>query len=204
MNFHLPFLRYSALLISDRETNAPTMKINQHNFWVFGYGSLMWRPDFPHIDAQRARVHGYHRSLCALSTGHRGTKDKPSLIVGLDRGGACIGRAYRVAPKQTEEVADYLRSREMKSGVYEPHHITIVLPTGEKTKALTYAVCRSSPLYTRKLPFGRQVELVLQGQGMSGTGLEYLESMVAHLDEMGISCEQLRAVLKQALIQHRS
>ncbi|MGY8990301.1 MAG: gamma-glutamylcyclotransferase [Rhodospirillales bacterium] len=58
--------------------NAPIMKMDQHNFWVFGYGSLMWRPDFPHIDAQRARVHGYHRSLCALSTGHRGTKDKPT------------------------------------------------------------------------------------------------------------------------------
>jgi cation transport regulator ChaC len=91
----------------------------------------------------------------------------------------------------------------MKSGVYEPRHIMIILPTGEKTQALTYAVCRTSPLYTRKLPFERQVELVLQGKGMSGTGLEYLESMVAHLDDMGIPCERLSAVLNQALIVYR-
>ena len=162
----------------------------------------MWRPDFPHIDAQRALVYGYHRSLCALSTGHRGTKDKPSLIVGLDRGGTCLGRAYRIAPAQTDEVAAYLHSREMKSGVYEPRYITINLPNGEKTQAVTYAVCRTSPLYTRKLPLKRQVELVLQGKGVSGTGLDYLTSMVTHLDEMNIPCEQLRAVLKQALIAH--
>lgn len=176
----------------------------QPEFWVFGYGSLMWRPDFPYIDAQRVLVHGYHRTLCALSTGHRGTKEKPSLIVGLDRGGSCLGRGYLVAPKDVENVRAYLRGREQKSGVYEPRHITINLNDGRKYQALTFAVCRTSPLYTGKLPFERQVELVLQGNGRSGTGLEYLQSMVEHLDEMNIPCEKLRAVLKQAHIQNTS
>ncbi len=179
------------------------MAHDHNNFWVFGYGSLMWRPDFPHIDAQGALVYGYHRSLCALSTGHRGTRKRPSLIVGLDRGGTCLGRAYRVAPERAEEVAAYLQGREMKSGVYEPRHLTVNLSNGQKTTALTYAVCRESPLYTGKLPLERQVELVLQGKGASGTGLGYLESMVAHLDEMNIPCKHLRAVLQNARIANR-
>jgi len=179
------------------------MKHDRNNFWVFGYGSLMWRPDFPYIEAQRVRVFGYHRALCALSTGHRGTLDRPSLIVGLDRGGTCLGQAYHVAPEHVDDVAAYLQSREMKSGVYEPRQVTINLAHGLKTSALTYAVCRESPLYTGKLPIERQAELVLQGKGVSGTGLDYLKSMVAHLDEMNIPCEHFRAVLQHTQTVNR-
>ncbi|MEQ8195978.1 MAG: gamma-glutamylcyclotransferase [Rhodospirillales bacterium] len=174
------------------------MTRNAEDFWVFGYGSLMWRPDFPFEHAGCALVRGYHRALCALSPRARGTREKPGLVVGLDRGGACLGRAFRVAPHRVEEVTAYLHRRELKSGLYRPKHVDFTLRDGSRGRAYTFVIQRESPLYTGKIPLERQIELILQGHGDFGSSLEYLENTVAHLEEMEIPCETLRAVLEQA------
>ena len=94
------------------------------DIWVFGYGSLMWRPDFPHVETRPARLRGYHRALCVLSTRYRGTKARPGLVLGLDRGGSCVGRAFRVAARDADRVLAILHEREMLNRVYNPRWLT--------------------------------------------------------------------------------
>ena len=89
------------------------------DLWVFGYGSLMWRPGFPHFEAQPARLKGAHRALCVYSVVHRGTHcSKPGLVLGLDQGGACHGVAFRVDQGAEDKTVAYLREREQVTDVY--------------------------------------------------------------------------------------
>ncbi|HET7413468.1 MAG TPA: gamma-glutamylcyclotransferase, partial [Pararhizobium sp.] len=89
------------------------------DFWVFGYGSLMWRPGFDFIEASEARAFGFRRSLCVRSHVHRGTPERPGLVLGLDFGGSCRGMAFRVASENQAAVMAYLRARELVTHVYE-------------------------------------------------------------------------------------
>ena len=106
------------------------MRAAGHDLWVFGYGSLMWRPGFRHAERAPAVVTGYHRAFCIASTLHRGTRARPGLVLGLDRGGACAGIAYRVAAADAAWVLDYLRERELVYGVYRETWVTAEL-TGD-------------------------------------------------------------------------
>src|ERR1700757_859148 len=97
--------------------------VAEHEFpdgdlWVFGYGSLIWRPGFDYLEARRAKLIGEHRSLCVYSFVHRGTPEKPGLVLGLDRGGACRGIAFRIAGKHRAATIAYLREREQVTPVY--------------------------------------------------------------------------------------
>src|SRR5690606_16489729 len=89
-----------------------------HDLWVFGYGSLMWRPGFVYEEVRRATLVGYRRCFCIYSTHHRGSSARPVLVLGLDRGGACHGMAFRVEAEQRREVLAYLGGREQINGVY--------------------------------------------------------------------------------------
>ncbi len=86
--------------------------------WIFGYGSLMWRPGFEFESQAHARIRGFHRSLCVYSLHHRGTEALPGLVLGLDRGGSCVGVAFQIAPSKWEATLAYLRAREQVSQVY--------------------------------------------------------------------------------------
>ena len=97
--------------------NSPA-PVSDHDLWVFGYGSLMWRPGFDFIEQRQARLIGEHRALCVYSFDHRGTPEKPGLVLGLDRGGACRGIAFRVEAGKRDATIAYLREREQTTGVY--------------------------------------------------------------------------------------
>ena len=83
------------------------------DLWVFGYGSLMWNPGFAHAEARPARVYGYHRAFCLYSEHYRGTEARPGLVLGLNRGGSCRGRAFRVPAHDADAAMEYLIAREM-------------------------------------------------------------------------------------------
>jgi cation transport protein ChaC len=154
--------------------------------WVFGYGSLMWRPGFPFVERRHAQVHGYHRSLCVLSHVHRGTPEKPGLVLGLDRGGRCHGVAFRVDASETEATVQYLREREQVTSVYLERVLPVRLDDGQSVQALAYVVDRAHSQYAGRLPDADLLTLVRQGHGLSGANADYVQSTHEHLLAMGV------------------
>jgi glutathione-specific gamma-glutamylcyclotransferase len=166
------------------------------DFWVFGYGSLMWRPGFEFVEQVPARLNGLHRSLCVYSHVHRGTPDCTRLVLGLDRGGRCRGIAFRVDAARRDPTLAYLRAREQATMVYlESERFVELLDGSERrVRALCYVVDRSHPQYAGALPVDRQLECVLRGTGRSGTNVDYVLNTLAHLAEMGIVDRPLEAL----------
>jgi glutathione-specific gamma-glutamylcyclotransferase len=157
------------------------------DLWVFGYGSLMWRPGFPFLERRHAHLHGYHRALCVFSHVHRGTPEKPGLVLGLDRGGRCHGVAFRVAAAEAEETVRYLREREQVTSVYLERRLPVQLGDGERVPALAYVVERRHPQYAGRLAREELLRLVRQGVGVSGANPDYVRSTHRHLLEMGVT-----------------
>ena len=155
--------------------------------WVFGYGSLMWRPGFEHSDRQRAKIHGFHRAFCVYSHVHRGTRERPGLVLGLDNGGSCRGVAYEVAPHDARATVEYLIRREMVTRVYMPRWVPATLADGRRIRAHTYTAAHNHTQYAGKLALEEAARLIRHGVGRSGENPEYLFSAVRHLDELGIA-----------------
>src|SRR5579863_4521013 len=117
------------------------------DLWVFGYGSLMWRPGFAFVERRPAIVRGYHRALCVYSHVHRGTPESPGLVLGLDRGGSCKGVAFRVREEDALATVAYLRQGEQVTLVYRELHLRAQLDDGRGVTALSYAVDRTHGQY---------------------------------------------------------
>jgi cation transport protein ChaC len=146
----------------------------------------MWRPGFPFVERRYGLIHGYHRSLCVLSHVHRGTPERPGLVLGLDRGGCCHGVAFRIAAEETAETVHYLREREQVTGVYRERHLPVRLDDARRITALAYVVDRAHPQYAGRLPDTELLRLVRQGEGVSGPNTDYVRSTYEHLEEMGV------------------
>ena len=164
------------------------------DFWVFGYGSLMWRPGFAHSETVRARLYGYRRSLCVRSYVHRGTPERPGLVLGLEQGGSCIGLAYRVPLDLREEVLAYLRDRELMTSVYVERSLPVRLADGSSVAALCYVVDRSHVQYAGRLDEAEAASIVSGAVGQSGRNEDYVMSTVAHLEALGIRDHWMEAV----------
>jgi glutathione-specific gamma-glutamylcyclotransferase len=156
------------------------------DLWVFGYGSLMWRPGFAYLERHPARLIGYHRALCVLSHVHRGTPERPGLVLGLDRGGSCRGVAFRVAAEAAASTRDYLRAREQVTAVYRDRELEVRLEGGRRVRALTYLVARDHPQYAGRLADEELLRLVRQGLGVSGANPDYVRATSEHLVAMGV------------------
>jgi cation transport protein ChaC len=170
------------------------------DLWVFGYGSLMWRTGFDFLERRRARLIGAHRALCVYSHVHRGTPEKPGLVLGLDRGGSCQGVAFRVAAKNARDTISYLQERELVTKVYKEtlRPVDLLDAQTERVRALCYLVDRSHPQYAGELRMEQQLQLVRQGHGHSGANCDYVIETVKHLRELGIhdaSLEHMAAKL---------
>jgi glutathione-specific gamma-glutamylcyclotransferase len=155
------------------------------DLWIFGYGSLMWHPGFPHCAQESTLLRGWHRSFCVYSHSYRGTPEKPGLVLGLDRGGSCRGMAFRVRASEVETAMEYLWEREMKGGVYELRRLPVEMPAG-RGEAYAFVVRRSHPNYAGRLPVDETARLILQGIGGRGPCRDYLANTVRQLEELGL------------------
>ena len=176
---------------------VPADEHEHRDLWVFGYGSLMWRPGFDYLERIPARVRGLHRALCVFSYVHRGTPEHPGLVFGLDRGGMCHGRMFRVKPEHAAEVAEKLHQREMVTGVYEPRWLRVWLEDDRIATALAYVADRKHPQYAGKLEIPEIARRIRLAIGRTGSNVEYLRNTVLHLEEMGIHEGVLHRVLRQ-------
>lgn len=168
--------------------------------WVFGYGSLMWQPGFAFEEHARAMLQGFHRSLCIYSVIHRGTTDRPGLVLGLDDGGSCEGIAFRIPDRQAAGTLCYLRAREQGTAVYiESKQQVALLDGSERTVgALCFVADRAHPQYAGRLSMEDQARLVAHASGKSGENVEYVQRTWEHLVELGIDDHGLGTVLALA------
>ncbi len=169
------------------------------DFWVFAYGSLMWNPGFPHLEARPVRLIGYHRAFCLYSEHYRGTLERPGLVLGLDRGGSCLGRAYKVSAADGPEVARYLDDREMLGGAYDPRWVEVRFEDGRRVSAYAYVIDRACPYYAGRLDADSLAEIIAHAAGERGSNLDYLVNTVRHLDELGIAETALHDILERVL-----
>jgi glutathione-specific gamma-glutamylcyclotransferase len=152
--------------------------------WIFGYGSLMWDPGFAFVEARPALLRGYHRSFCVYSHRYRGTPERPGLVLGLDRGGACKGVAYCVPAVDAPQALHYLWEREMANRTYHMCEVGLATPKGGVT-ARTFIVDRRHRSYAGRLSLEETARLILQGIGNRGPCRQYLENTVAELRKLG-------------------
>jgi glutathione-specific gamma-glutamylcyclotransferase len=164
-----------------------TAEHDDKDLWVFAYGSLMWRPGFSYLERVPARLIGLHRALCVFSFVHRGTPQRPGLVLGLDRGGMCRGIAYRVAAATRAETLRYLRSREQVTTVYleTMRQIELEDHMQHRVRAVCYVVDRSHVQYAGRLTLAESLHHVRQGHGQSGANRDYVLETVRALEALG-------------------
>lgn len=162
--------------------------------YVFGYGSLIWRPGFNHDGAEPALLRGAHRCLCVYSHRYRGTSERPGLVFGLANGGSCHGMAFRIRHADWAEVRAYLWDRELISGVYRPSVRRIQLASGKVVDALVFLADPDHVQYAGQLEIDAQVRFIRQGRGSAGPNTDYVLNTAQHLKEMGINDARLEQV----------
>ncbi|HEY7232098.1 MAG TPA: gamma-glutamylcyclotransferase [Pseudolabrys sp.] len=179
---------------------------SNEDFWVFAYGSLMWRPGFDFLERRNARLVGAHRALCVYSFVHRGTPSKPGLVFGLDRGGNCRGIAYRVAAHNRTKTIDYLRGREQVTRVYRETWRRVWLDDDpqQSVHALCYVVDRGHRQYAGPLDLQQQLHFARQGHGRSGACRDYVLAAMKELQALGIRDLELQRLAEQLKGVHES
>jgi cation transport protein ChaC len=176
------------------------------DLWVFAYGSLMWRPDFPFVERLEARLIGAHRALCVYSFVHRGTPERPGLVLGLDHGGTCRGIAYRVTAAARADIVAYLRAREQVTSVYRESMRPIWLKREPQLRvpALCYMVDRGHAQYAGRLSLEQQLHHVRQGHGQSGANRDYVIATVTALEQLGYRETELHLLAERLAGTHEA
>ena len=161
--------------------------------WVFAYGSLMWNPDFDYDRSVSALLRGYHRRFCVYSHRYRGTPERPGLVLGLDRGGACRGIVFRIPPSAVSRALEELWEREMRGGVYTAKSVPVETAEG-RVLALAFVARHDHVNYAGRLTEHQTAELILQGVGGRGPCCDYLANTVDHLTKLGIQNSPLHGL----------
>jgi cation transport protein ChaC len=165
------------------------------DLWIFGYGSLIWRPDFEFAERRAAKVHGWHRALKMWSRINRGTPERPGLVFGMLSGGCCQGMVFRIPRPAGRQVLARLWSREMTMGVYDPRWLACQTSHGSVT-ALAFTLSRKSPSHTGVLSEEDYRLIFSQASGIYGTTLEYAHRTLEELRRHNIRDRGLERLLK--------
>jgi cation transport protein ChaC len=163
--------------------------------WVFGYGSLMWRPGFAFVERRRALLHGRRRAFCIYSVHHRGTYERPGLVLGLAPGGATRGCAYRIAEADWPATYAYLREREQPTETYYEAERELRLAGGGPVRALVFLSDPRHPQWAGDLSLDEQARLIAGATGLSGRNVDYLRDLVEHLREVGVKDRTMERLL---------
>lgn len=169
--------------------------VNETQNWVFGFGSLMWRPGFGFAERAPATLFGRHRAFCIYSVHHRGTHERRGLVLGLAPGGATRGMAYRIAESEWESVRAYLEEREQPTETYVESHAPVRLRDGRAVKALLYISDRSHAQWAGALTLEQQADLIAGATGLSGRNADYLRDLVTHLRAESIRDRDMEKLL---------
>jgi cation transport protein ChaC len=171
-------------------TRSPAINEVPDVEWIFGYGSLMWRPGFRFLEQRPARLEGYHRAPCIYSHHHRGTLAVPGLVLGLDAGGYCLGIAFKIDIKDRPQIIDYLYEREMIGYAYKPACVDIDMD-GEIHEAYTFIADPTHEQYAGALGENRAAEIIMRAAGISGLNRDYLMNTVHKLESEGFAEPEL-------------
>jgi len=178
--------------------HAQCPELPHGDLWVFGYGSLMWDPGFNFVEAMPALLRGYHRNFCIWSSRYRGTPQRPGLVLGLDRGGACRGMVFRIAHAQVDEVVATLWSREMSRLTYRPRLLRVTAST-RALHALAFVADPGHPSYAGRLSETEIASRIVHCKGARGPNIEYLANTLRHLQKLGVQDVRLHRIYARAL-----
>ena len=173
----------------------------QRDLWVFGYASLIWRPEFDFAERRDARVHGWHRALKMWSHINRGTPQCPGLVFGMLPGGSCRGVVFRVQQSQARAVMQTLWQREMPVGVYDPRWLPCQTPQGT-VSALAFTLSRSSPSHTGTLDADTYRHIFQHASGRYGSTHDYAHATFEGLHAVGIHDRALARLLALTQTAH--
>jgi len=169
----------------------------RQSLWVFGYASLIWRPEFHAAEQRSAKVHGWHRALRMRSRINRGTPERPGLVFALLPGGACRGEVHRLPPDRAEAELERLWQREMPTGVYTPRWLPCRTDQGV-VPALAFTLQRSSDACLGRLPDDEVLEILRHARGRYGSTLEYLVLTAQALRQRGIHDREIERLMRLA------
>jgi cation transport protein ChaC len=171
--------------------------------WVFGYGSLMWRPGFDYVERKAVRLHGRRRAFCIYSVHHRGTYARPGLVLGLAPGGSVRGAAYRVAGAAWPDTYAYLREREQPTETYFEAWAPLTLAGGDVVQSLVFLSDRKHAQWAGDLSLEAQARLIAGAEGLSGRNVDYLRDLVAQLRLEGVADRTMEALLARVEVLER-
>ncbi|WGF87764.1 gamma-glutamylcyclotransferase [Marinivivus vitaminiproducens] len=172
--------------------------------WLFAYGSLMWHPDFPYVRRMTARLYGYHRRMCIVSTDYRGSADAPGLVLGLDRGGSCQGVVFQIRDGDLDGVLAHTDARELSDDppVYRRRILPAVTLEGTM-RVFAYVVRREHASYAGGLDDGTVFRMIRDARGRRGACRDYLRNTVEHLRELGIRDRRLESIARRLGAERR-
>lgn len=178
-----------------REANRQAVLSDRwtQDLWVFAYGSLIWDPAVYVEEYRRSVLSGWRRSFCMRLEGGRGTHAQPGLMAALDQGGQCDGLVFRVAASLVDQETKFMWRREMFAGAYCPVFLEVDTPQGP-VDALAFVMDRTNRRYMPNLTDEEAARMIAVAEGGLGSNFDYLQSLVRHLDELGIQDEEMKTL----------